>query len=201
MHSSLKACAKCHAAKPIDEFYKRSGSPDRTLSACKKCMNEESRRYNATRKFPPSTTPQTCVKCRETKPADEFYNNRRRRSGKMSACIACDRARNRASHGDRWKRLGYLFGLTEECYNTILRLQGGMCAICPATTPGGHGVWCVDHDHSCCPGKKTCGRCVRGLLCFNCNVLLGNAKDDISVLESAIRYLKERGLKSEGLRT
>ena len=35
------------------------------------------------------------------------------------------------------------------------------------------GGLCVDHDHLCCPGHKTCGRCVRFLLCAYHNARLG----------------------------
>jgi hypothetical protein len=30
---------------------------------------------------------------------------------------------------------------------------------------------CQDHDHACCPGHRSCGRCLRGLLHPNCNAL------------------------------
>ena len=47
-----------------------------------------------------------------------------------------------------------------------------------------------DHDHSCCPNQKACGKCVRGLLCRHCNCLLGFAKDDPEILKAAISYLE-----------
>jgi len=27
----------------------------------------------------------------------------------------------------------------------------------------------VDHDHNCCNGVKSCGKCVRGIICNRCN--------------------------------
>jgi hypothetical protein len=48
----------------------------------------------------------------------------------------------------------------------------------------------VDHDHSCCPGKQSCGKCIRGALCGHCNRALGILKDDVSIIESAAQYLR-----------
>lgn len=48
----------------------------------------------------------------------------------------------------------------------------------------------VDHDHSCCPGQKTCGKCVRGAICSRCNSGLGMFQDGIGAFERAMHYLQ-----------
>lgn len=48
----------------------------------------------------------------------------------------------------------------------------------------------IDHDHSCCPGQRSCGECVRGLLCRNCNTTLGLLDDDPQKMEGLLRYLE-----------
>lgn len=76
----------------------------------------------------------------------------------------------------RW-RSGYRFtkyGLTEEAFRARLASQGGTCAMCHEPFKGDQRIY-VDHDHACCPDEgRSCGKCVRGLLCLRCNAALGH---------------------------
>lgn len=81
------------------------------------------------------------------------------------------------------RRRGWLrreYGLTLEQYDELLQKQGGRCAICKTTVPGGIGSWHVDHDHA--TGK------IRGLLCFDCNICLGRIDKNKSVIQGIIDY-------------
>ena len=46
------------------------------------------------------------------------------------------------------------------------------------TTGSYRSLLVVDHDHDCCPGSRSCGLCVRGLLCGTCNSAAGMLGDD-----------------------
>lgn len=79
------------------------------------------------------------------------------------------------------------YGLTPEAYQELYSEQGGRCATC-GTAPE---KFYIDHDHACCAGTKSCGECVRGLLCFNCNTALGQVKDNPRILLAMVEYLAE----------
>lgn len=81
------------------------------------------------------------------------------------------------------------FGMTQADYESLLAAQNGCSAICHRTTPNGFGDhFHIDHDRNCCPRKKCCGKCVRGLLCMQCNVRL-NTVEDATFIEKATAYL------------
>lgn len=48
----------------------------------------------------------------------------------------------------------------------------------------------VDHDHECCPGQHSCGKCVRGFLCDQCNTGVGMFRDSPAFLHNAAEYIK-----------
>lgn len=79
------------------------------------------------------------------------------------------------------------YRLTPEEYRDLFDAQGGVCALCDS--PPGDKPLCVDHDHACCPGTQTCGRCIRGLLCTTCNIWLGAYEKNLVRLERLEPYL------------
>lgn len=160
----------------------------------------------------------TCTKCREEKPLTDFYRKAREKDGYAGNCKSCaNAARKRWEQANpdklrertyRWRakypekhqavarrsQLKLHYGITVDQYEARLKLQGGRCAICRTDEPGGRwGTFSVDHDHSCCAGKRSCGKCLRGLLCSRCNTVLGMVNDRIDVLKSALEYLRGIG--------
>ncbi len=117
-----------------------------------------------------------CSRCKERKPRTEFYPqganaaSRDKRYGHCRTCVL--RYRNTPEYIERlrWQRLRRRYGITREYYETMLAGQNGCCAICGRSDDAG---LVVDHDHFCCPGEKSCGDCIRGLLCSLCNLKLG----------------------------
>jgi hypothetical protein len=81
--------------------------------------------------------------------------------------------------GDVSEELGVV--VTKEFLIDLHEKQKGKCAICneePKTVRGLH----IDHCHK--TGK------VRGLLCHGCNVALGSFKEDVTLLNKAIEYIR-----------
>jgi len=128
----------------------------------------------------------TCTKCGFTFSLEMFYLDKRRSDGRGSWCRSCCKVyqspksrswywehREEASakrksrnircgtEREKSRRRVYRYGLDEIAYAALIATG---CAIC-GTMENLH----VDHDHNCCPGWKTCGKCVRGALCARHN--------------------------------
>lgn len=107
-------------------------------------------------------------------------------------------ARNAKYHRDNKEKVAKrarlkLHEMSSEEHDSKMVEQNNRCAICRKLfTKTPH----IDHKHSCCSTRKTCGKCNRGLLCDDCNLGLGRFKDSIKILSNAIQYLK--GWKQNG---
>ena len=124
----------------------------------------------------------TCTKCKKLLPRNAFYDNRHVPSGRQSHCKDCTKQstyewRRKNPERRRQQSQKYFYGVSSDDLGTA-------CQVCGSTE-----LLAVDHDHSCCPGQKTCGDCVRGVLCKTCNVGLGMFQDDPLLLLKAAAYL------------
>ena len=82
--------------------------------------------------------------------------------------------------GKRYNQLKRVYGIDQQEYDTLLKAQDNRCAICHSEFKSKKDIH-VDHNH------KTLA--LRGILCFNCNVLLGHAKESTNTLNNAIKYI------------
>jgi len=106
--------------------------------------------------------------CRKSHDQAKYEAHRGPRKNRMREYYGSHREQRRAY--DRMTR----YGITHERFEE-LKAKG--CAICHTHRVVLH----VDHDHSCCSGRTSCGDCVRGLLCQPCNIRLGYAEKNPGV--------------------
>lgn len=81
------------------------------------------------------------------------------------------------------------YGLKPGQYAALYAAQGGGCAMPMCNSAGKSKRLAVDHDHRCCPGSTSCGKCVRGLLCQPCNDVLAVARDSTFYFIDCVLYL------------
>ncbi len=140
-----------------------------------------------------------CPKCGVTKSPENFYVSPKSRGDHLQPyCKPCSKLKQRewivnnpAAYAAQKKRQRLRrYNMTPEQFDLLLEEQGGGCAICGTDiTAIPTSRLSVDHDHSCCSGKGSCGKCIRGILCTNCNSGLGHFRDSHNLLIAAARYM------------
>lgn len=142
-----------------------------------------------------------CGRCKQLLPEDNFSYNAQTRTNLSCYCKPCTsiinkewRAKNpeiSKKNSSDWAKANPLilankalirnYGVTLEDKNRLLKSQNNKCAICGRILVIGNKNTHLDHEHK--TGK------IRGVLCNQCNHLIGNCFERISILESAICYL------------
>ncbi|MYY03042.1 MULTISPECIES: endonuclease VII domain-containing protein [unclassified Streptomyces] len=107
---------------------------------------------------------------------DEYNSSKQYADGLQPYCSTCNTATR--------------YGLTQAELTAMREASGGRCTLCGRENTTGRQL-AVDHDHGCCSGTRSCGKCVRGLLCGSCNTGLGMFKDSPDLLRTAIAYLEK----------
>jgi hypothetical protein len=177
---------------------------NRSIATVTKLARKHGIRRYCDPKFKPDFQAHTrrCRICRRVKSLDQFQLRTKGKPSKQSHvhpyCTPCIRKQQKTYRTDpafRERRIDYYlkfyYGITLADYFRYWDAQGGKCAICetpyPRTAVKRRGLW-VDHCHATNE--------VRGLLCQNCNTMLGHARDSQKNLRAAIRYLESPPVKA-----
>ena len=144
-------------------------------------------------------TKKRCLGCGTEKPnTDDFFSKHKPSpNGLRPRCKECQRAytkqylpshRKERQTYDREHRIKWRYGIDK---GKLLEIQNFRCAneFCGNVIDlrTGH----VDHDHSCCSKDRSCGKCVRGVLCGNCNRAAGMLKDSAPRCRGLALYLEK----------
>lgn len=131
-------------------------------------------------------TDNICTRCGQRKPFSSFPL--RVNGNRYSWCKPCSRLYSTLRK----------YKLNTEDFDSMFQKQGEKCLGCGVKLikwRGNNGKWQIDHDHKCCPGQETCGKCVRGILCPTCNLALAKTSDNPLTLRNLANYLEAWGNK------
>jgi len=169
-----KECGGCGEVKLVSEFIKKG---KQYTSTCVICRREYANAwYEKNRETHKERTRQRKLAVKASRPP-----KKRVRVEKPPKALKPPRVKREI--GPDEKRITR-HGITQERYDVMYAKHDGKCWACrvnPAT--------CIDHDHTCCSGISGCDKCVRGLLCGKCNLMLGLSRDNHQTLQQAREYL------------
>lgn len=182
-----KACASCHNIKKISEFYVIKEKID---YYCKYCRNGHSMRSQIAKKN------KTCKHCGIDKYyAKGYCRNCYTRNYRSGTPEIKNYGRKVYPNGLKYvnmrkTELKNKYKMTPEIYEEMAK---NGCHICNRHALP-HKKLHVDHDHKCCPDKKSCGLCVRGILCDACNTAvsiyeMGQMRDDYINKDKVMLYV------------
>lgn len=175
--AQFKTCTICKVLKPRAEFSPKSAKKNVVSAQCKPCRADAVRGNKPRYPVDPSVKAKVCNECGVEKDVQFFGRSSNYMDGINPKCKEC---RNKTT---RTVYLRVKYGLTEAEFEAQRLLQHSKCWICLNELEGyGH----VDHCHV--SGEK------RGILCENCNRMLGMARESVITLERAIEYLKIGGV-------
>jgi hypothetical protein len=181
-----KRCSQCKKVKSIDQFYT-------TRSECKNCTASYRKRKGAANFCKEGS--KICAACNQLKDYCQFRKDSWKPDGHSRECKTCRNARNveyqrKNVVGRRNKAIDFQGKSSKEIkaiYDEVYELQQGCCAICrmPEVKRYRGRVVRLAMDHCHVTGK------FRGLLCFQCNVLLARFKDNPETFQRGVDYLQK----------
>lgn len=137
-----------------------------------------------------------CGKCLRWRMAQEMYTRNRCKKCKAEHLVAWRQQNpDKAIAHHRWAR----YRITAAQATAMLKRQARKCRLCHGNLSLRQAM--VDHNHSCCPTRRSCGLCVRSLLCRRCNNLVGYLESTAPLLlKKALEYSNHQKWFTRGSR-
>ena len=121
----------------------------------------------------------------------EYYYPRREKIKKRNRKLWLSKSLKERRLAARRRAVKHLYKLSPEEHEHLLKQQNYKCPISGLPV----NIFShIDHDHRCCPGEKSCGKCVRGILYGYINSSLGVFTNPEWLIK-AYKYLKHRELQ------
>ena len=158
----------CPVCKSNDYFRKRG----KRIGTCSRCTTDK-----------PLHSNQQCKECLKEQGLKECHKCHKIKLELLEFSVSkgtCKQCRNGQRDKRRNQQYQNKYGITLSQYDMMIALQEDRCGICGDLVARQN--FAVDHDHAT--------NRVRGLLCSQCNLGLGNFRDRPDILRSAILYLE-----------
>lgn len=202
----MKKCSQCGIVKDEREFYKDRSRKDGLQSKCKICGNKHRKKYyqeNRDKEIEYTNKYREKHRERYLEYKKKYHQENRDKEIEYLKKYRLEhkdeileyQQRNKLHGGTlAWNRRYWLvlrsvYHLSKEEWIKMWKKQKrGKCNICGVQTKlVGKGrrsngkTSCIDHCHK--SGQ------IRAIICHNCNVMIGRAKDDSQILKNAAKYL------------
>lgn len=168
----MKKCNTCGEELDESAFTKDKHSKDGLRSQCRACTNKYKKKFREENL--------------------DYVREQKRNSYLKHRVQILERQKNSQYRIEkRREHLLSVYGLTKTDYDDLRQQQNYRCVICnihendAKRGPSKSSDTALHVDH--CHGSNK----VRGLLCLNCNTMLGKVKDNVEILKSAINYLEK----------
>ena len=156
-----KKCLQCYEILSLDNFHKDKSRRDGYREKCKNCRC----------KYPSGDTSKKCIAC------DDIFIVKNKNAKQQKYC------------GDVCQRVHIRYGINEYDLENLLIKSNYKCSICGCEETNidkrTNKKYSLSIDHCHASGV------VRGVLCSSCNNALGLFKDDLNILNNAIKYLTD----------
>lgn len=205
MEQKTKICTMCKEEKTLDNYYstatynKYKLKVDPYCKSCRGAKNLKSQRGPANI----ICSVEECNKRHYAKGYCRLHYDRLRQYGRLDVSsdpLGVNEVRN--GNYSLQHRLKVRYNISLEEWQ---KLSENGCAICSSDIGNGtdrnlH----IDHDHACCPGPGSCGKCVRGAVCNRCNTAIGlyernKLRDDYPNREKIIKFLDDYNIRRKKL--